>query len=125
MFDPLYIYLKPCIAECDINFDELSGCNNCLFRFYKMRNRNNVALSVERFPIVRETAKCYVIMDHNSFPQKEKFVRKNARKAYAYKEWRRALNSFAMRRTNYIARLETSLEESRVILGLAERLLGK
>lgn len=97
-----------------------------LYRYELGRDSNDeVKLRLKEFPVVRESQASYWIQLSEWYPERQKVVRKNARKTYAYSTQRKALYNYIRRTTNRVQYLQRDLRDARICLTEAEALYSK
>ena len=98
-----------------------------LYRYQLVYNyeTEKADLKLESFPVVRESEKSYWIQLSELFPERQKVVRKDARKTYAYSTQKKALYSYIRRTTNRVQYLQRDLNDAHRGLEQANILYSK
>lgn len=95
-----------------------------LYRYQTVRmdEWGEIRLKLLTYIVVRESAASYWITPNQFFPEKQKVVRKNARKTFAYDTQKKALYNYIRRTKKYQQILQSNIYATNRWITLAEAL---
>lgn len=120
--------LNEILCELDEEITDKENRPTKLYRFsYYTQSYDDVVLDLQIFDIVAYTPAGYwigtICKAFPQYPDKEKWIGADTRKAYAYPTIRKALDSLIIRKRKHIHHSERRLSEIKTVLKSAEGLL--